>query len=266
MVDHISVNEIITENVTFETPVTFVDVERFSTLRRLLNVTQLVVKFVHLKCPKFPKIGPRQYWIKAIQWTHYALVMTALQGNSHSMKYKESWRFIKDLCLFLDKDGILRSHGRLEHKKRLVTMNDLIVLPPKSKLAELVVLQQHKSHQHVGVGETLSLIREEFWRPRGRQTIKTLLYRCILCRMVKARTFKYPGPPPLPASRVNITTPFSTTGVDLTGAICLKNETGSVSKFYVYLFTCTAMRAVHLELLHSLSAEVFVNALCRFVA
>ena len=122
LVDHISVNEIITENIAFETPVSFVDVERFSTLRRLLNVTQLVFKFVHLKCPKLPKVDPMQYWIKATQWTHYPLVMTALRDNSHSMKYKESWRFIKDLCLFLNKDGILRSHGRLEHKKRLVTI------------------------------------------------------------------------------------------------------------------------------------------------
>ena len=82
----------------------------------------------------------------------------------------------------------------------------------------------------------------------------------------KRKAFPYPGPPPLPMERVQYVHPFECTGVDFTGAIKVRNRSGETQKLYICLFTCVATRAVHLQLINSLSAEAFVLCLRRFVA
>ena len=82
----------------------------------------------------------------------------------------------------------------------------------------------------------------------------------------KRKAFPYPGPPPLPMERVQYVRPFECTGVDFTGAIKVRNRSGETQKLYICLFTCVATRAVHLQLINSLSAEAFVLCLRRFVA
>ena len=88
------------------------------------------------------------------------------------------------------------------------------------------------------------------------------------CRLPpdKRKAFPYPRPPPLPTEWVQYVRPFECTGVDFTGAIKVQNRSGETQKLYVCLFTCVATRAVHLQLINSLSAEAFVLCLRRFVA
>ena len=69
---------------------------------------------------------------------------------------------------------------------------------------------------------------------------------------------------PLQTWRVNQAPPFTYTGVDYTGEILIRGQNGS-EKVYVCLFTCAVTRAVHLELVHDLSAREFILAFRRFV-
>ena len=65
---------------------------------------------------------------------------------------------------------------------------------------------------------------------------------------------------PLPALRATRAPPFSVTGCDYAGPLfCLPNE-----KVYILLFTCAVTRAVHLELVDSLSLVDFMLAFRRF--
>ena len=141
-----------------------------------------------------------------------------------------------------------------------------MLLSPKSHLSVLIIEDYHAKNHHTGVQETLSLVRREFWIQRGRQTIKKILQRCVVCQYNARKAFEYPGPPLLLVERTTFVWPFQNTGVDFTGAIILKNKKGELTKYYICLFTCAAVRAVHLELIHSLSAEAFLLCLCRFVA
>ena len=75
-----------------------------------------------------------------------------------------------------------------------------------------------------------------------------------------------PDPPPLPKARVQDSAPFTVTGVDFTGALHIKQTTGSDMKAYICLFTCAATRAVHLEVVTSLSTESFLQAFRRFTS
>ncbi|XP_077869796.1 uncharacterized protein LOC144362083 [Saccoglossus kowalevskii] len=75
----------------------------------------------------------------------------------------------------------------------------------------------------------------------------------------------YPNPTTaaLQSFRVNITPPFTITGVDFTGALYVKSPTNNrESKAYDCLFTC----AVHLELVPDLTTRTFLNAFRRFAA
>ena len=67
--------------------------------------------------------------------------------------------------------------------------------------------------------------------------------------------------PPYPQCRVTSRCPFEATGMDLGGPIYLKDN----SKVWFVVFTCILVRAIHLEPVTSLSAEVCIQALQRFM-
>lgn len=261
------IGEIVTQNFRVEVPEPIFPVNSYSTLKRLYRVTTLVFEFIRkLRPGALSCETPEAYWRRCEQRTHYPLVVRCLQKDSHENMYQSSWRFIRDLNLYLDKDGILRSKGRYGRKQELMALNNVVLLPPKSFYTHLIILALHANNHHIGVAQTLGDLREFYWVPKGRPVVKSSISKCLLCRLFRAQTYSLPGPASLPDYRVHYTRPFEVSGVDFTGAISLKDEAGVIHKYYVCLFTCTATRAVHLELCCSLSAEAFINCLRRFVA
>ena len=53
--------------------------------------------------------------------------------------------------------------------------------------------------------------------------------------------------------------PFQVTGIDYTGALSVRDN-NAIKKAYILLFTCAVTRAVHLELVHSMSEHDFLDA------
>ena len=121
----------------------------------------------------------------------------------------------------------------------------------------------HTSHNHTGLSQTLSLYRQRCWTPKIRSRIKSLLLRCVVCQKLKAGTIKRPLPPPLPAERVKWVPPFTHVGVDHTSHFTIRNERGDRVKAYICIFACTITRAVHLEVITSLSTSSFIMCLRR---
>ncbi|KAI7802674.1 hypothetical protein IRJ41_016809, partial [Triplophysa rosa] len=74
----------------------------------------------------------------------------------------------------------------------------------------------------------------------------------------------------LPSDRVNPDPPFSNVGIDVFGPwnIYSRRTRGGIaeSKRWAVIFTCLGTRAVHFEVIESLSSSSFVNALRRFIA
>lgn len=73
----------------------------------------------------------------------------------------------------------------------------------------------------------------------------------------------------LPAYRLQQIKPFNATGVDYAGPITLKStRTRQVNTIHAYicLFVCMSTRALHLEVVTSLSTETFFMAFTRFTA
>ena len=70
---------------------------------------------------------------------------------------------------------------------------------------------------------------------------------------------------PWPRERVSRSIPFQHVGLDYLGPIRVK-EGGTLEKMWVCLFTCLAVRAVHLELVRGLTAQQFLECLRRYIA
>lgn len=73
----------------------------------------------------------------------------------------------------------------------------------------------------------------------------------------------------LPKCRVNEYLPFVNVGVDYGGPILVKDRKGrgaKVTKAYICLFVCMSSKAVHLELVSSLTIDGFLNAFKRFIS
>lgn len=74
---------------------------------------------------------------------------------------------------------------------------------------------------------------------------------------------------PLPANRTQSTRAFLTTGIDYDGPITIKLQPGrgtKTCKAYIALFICFSTKALHLELVSSLTTGAFIAAFRRFVA
>lgn len=70
----------------------------------------------------------------------------------------------------------------------------------------------------------------------------------------------------LPVDRVTPNEPpFTNTGLDCFGPFYTKRGRAQVKRYGV-IFTCLAVRAVHIEVADSLSTDSFINALRRFIA
>ena len=92
--------------------------------------------------------------------------------------------------------------------------------------------------------------------------------QCLTCYRFKAQaTHQLMGE--LPSARVQPSRPFLTSGVDYSGPISLKLGTPRskiITKGYIAIFVCFATRAIHIEVVESLTTEAFLAALRRFIA
>ena len=145
-----------------------------------------------------------------------------------------------------------------------------MLLPPKSHLTTLLVLFIHIENHHASASVVLVSLRESFWLPKGRKVVKDIIKRCVHCRKVCGSTVALPSAPPLPPERVTFTCPFECVGVDFTGAFNVFDVNEDTletvqSKAYVCLFTCTSTRAIHLELLHTLTTAEFFTCLSKIL-
>ncbi|XP_070569150.1 uncharacterized protein [Ptychodera flava] len=244
-----------------------VDANRCSKLPKLLRVSALVLRFVsNLKKSAVRKRGPitadeiqhaEHVWIKHIQQETY--------GRRSVQQKRQFATTEKQLKLFADESGILRCDGRLQNAPIGYDTKFPILLPNNHRFTYLLILDAHSQLLHAGVQSTVTNLQQRFWIPKLRHTARFLLRRCVTCRKISGTSYTYPVQIPLQTERVNITPPFTVTGVDFTGALYIKStKTVRDTKVYACLFTCAVTQVVHLELVTYLSSRGFLQAFRRF--
>lgn len=156
----------------------------------------------------------------------------------------------------------MRIEGRL-HFSQLSEEEKHPIILPKSHLSLLLVRYHHILMKHAGVPMLIASLRDHFWIIGVRQLAKKVKRECLACQRQDAAAGSEKMAP-LPRLRVTQAPPFNVTGIDHAGPLYCSDSAGM--KFYVLLFTCAVIRAVHLELVRSLTCDETLLALRRFAA
>ena len=166
------------------------------------------------------------------------------------------------LAPYVDETGLLRVGGRLQNSSLPEHMIHPIVLPRRHQVTRLIIEEIHdKNHHFGGPSFVLNHLVQRFWIQLS--TVKFYLDRCLPCIHIRAQTGSQVMAP-LPAARVTVGKhPFDSTGVDYFGPVLVKVKRSSVKR-WIALFTCLSIRAIHLEVVHTLETSSFLQAFFRF--
>ena len=257
-------------------PSTILDLSRYSSYCKVINITSYVYKFIAMRVPAFCARGPPtymelhnmavRYWVRREQLIHYPNeVSKCPEGGYLGEKVAAVSSIARSLRLFKDQHSILRYSSRVQDPFSQYSRNNPIILPKQSNFTSLYLAHLHRLLSHAGVGELLVHLRKDFWVPQGRQKVRSVIHRCVACRKVNAKPYPQVAPPPLPDFRVCPSHPFEHTGIDTAGPVNYK--VGKVTKKgHILVLTCATTRAIHLEFITGISVENVTMGLRRFFA
>ncbi|XP_058840554.1 uncharacterized protein LOC131696047 [Topomyia yanbarensis] len=267
--------------VQIQTLVTFSDFSRLEGLLKRLAYIHHFVNKCRLHKPKSVQTrnvmlnredyvaAERSLW-RMVQAEAYPDEITILKLNAN-LPLKQHRQLanssaLKRLSPFLDEDSILRLESRIDPKAAFYSFDfrNPVILPRQSYVTELLILRIHQRYGHANKETVLNEIKQKFYVSKLRSLISSVVKKCMWCRVYRARPDE-PRMAPLPQVRVcPYVRPFTFTGVDYFGPLIVKKGRTNVKR-WVALFTCLTVRAVHLEVVHSLSAESCKMALRRFI-
>ena len=140
----------------------------------------------------------------------------------------------------------------------------LIILPKKSKVKELIVKWCDLKAVHCGRGITLNEIRDRhFWIINASSITKSVVFDCVTCHKIKG-TMGLQIMVDLPKDRFGETATFTYCAVEIFEPFKVKVQPNE-AKHYGAMFTCLTSRAVHKEVLHSMTTDSFIQAQRRLI-
>lgn len=198
-----------------------------------------------------------------VQHECFAEEIRAVQ-NGNELKCSK----IKKLNPFIDDCGLLRVGGRLTHSDLEFNAKHQLLMPYDHFVTDLIIKRTHMNTMHGGPMLTEAQIRQQYWIIKGYRRIKTIIYKCEICRRFsRTRMQQYMGD--LPRNRVTGIRAFINCGVDYAGPIAVRTTKGrgyKSTKGYIAVFICLATKAIHLECASDMTAETFLAAFRRFTA
>ncbi|XP_062538909.1 uncharacterized protein LOC134207202 [Armigeres subalbatus] len=232
--------------------------EPIVTIRATVKQRQLIeataVNYVSVKVP----LGPKELqqaetvlWRQA-QWDSFPDEMSALTNNlkrkpGERMETLKKGSPVYKSSPVLDDEGVLRMDGRLANSvESSFDKKHPIILSRFHDVTHKLIQHYHDQFGHANSETVFNEMRQRFQIPKMRPAIQQVVNKCVWCRVNKCRP-RSPRMAPLPVERVTPhQRPFSSVGVDY------------------LVFTCLAVRAVHLEVVHSLTTESCRMAITRF--
>ena len=162
-------------------------------------------------------------------------------------------------------DGLLRVGGHIGQAPLSYELKHPMILPYKHHVTDLIIKDHHLKMGHMGQESVLSSLRQKYWILKGRSAVRRVLNKCFGCQKRRARPAKQ-FMAELPKDCVTPSEPpFIYVGIDCFVPIEVKQGRSHVKR-YGCLFKCLTIRAVHIQILHSMSADSIINTLRRFVS
>ena len=245
-----------------------IEIERFSSLSKPTRILGWVLRFIarcrrkkqndsnDLTNDEMLTASHKLVWLT--QNEHFTDEIKLLQGSKQIHKSST----ISKLRPFIGNDGLLRATCRLNYSQLTYDEKYPVILP-KCHFSSLLVREAHISHKHAGVNQMIANIRNLYWIVGLRGIARKIKSQCLPCKYLDARACQEPIAP-LMEDRLKRAPPFTIVGIDFTGAVYCKDFPNK--KYYILLFTCCVIRAIHLELVESLSLPTFMLAFRRFAS
>ena len=211
--------------------------------------------------------------IKHVQRLSFPEVIQAMQRTSSLKPSRQLTSELKNLNIpfymrklhpQLDDKGILRVGGRLENALIKYKAKHPVILPYRHHVTDLIISEHHQKTGHLGQEYVLSSLRQLYWIIKGRSAVRRVISSCFPCKRrgaVRGEQLMAD----LPKERLmSGDPPFTYVGVDYFGPLYVRQGRSNVKR-YGCLFTCLVTRAVHIEVVHSLDTDSFINAVRRFI-
>ena len=232
---------------------TFVSNTRLANQKENLNLGP-ISKFEYLKA--------ENYLFKKCQQEGYPREYIELKSGQH-IKDQKSEIFKESPCI--DENGILRARSRFQSNQSFpYEVRKPIILPKTHRITNMVLQYYHEKYHHQFQATVLNEVRQKFAIPSLKSQLKHIRRNCQQCKNNDARP-KVPEQGELPSARLAaFTRPFSHVGIDYFGPMYVvvgrRRE-----KRWCMLVTCLTTRAIHLEVVHSLSTDGCIQGIIRFI-
>ncbi|XP_063622782.1 uncharacterized protein LOC134794883 [Cydia splendana] len=243
------------------------DPERFSSWLRFMRSTACVLKFTN-KCrgialDDYALVEQvKQLILRQAQEDSFASDIQAVKAGKDLPRDSR----LRNLSPYLDENNVLRVSGRIDAVSDVPQeVKRPIILDGRHPTAKLLVKHYHVKAAHGHQEAVVNDLKQEFWIIHLRPTVKNVASHCMLCRLRKA-TPQVPRMGDLPQARMaHHQRAFTFCGIDLFGpmevTVGRRRE-----KRYGVLFTCLTVRAVHIEVVHTLTTDSLIMALRRMAS
>ena len=249
----------------------FLEPKSYSDLQKLIRITAYILFFVKKlrKCNEHGNPIHRDH-ISEAKFPLIRLDQRNTFGDSYDTLAAEQpldcKNRLRNLSPFFDTDyDVIRVGGRLGQSPYSEGKKFPLPISKESDLVPLIIQHFHKASLHGGGQLTLNLLRQEYWITNAKPLVNKFFKNCITC-------FRFNTVTPnqvmadLPADRVTAPTPFSKCGIYFAGPFSVKDRSGKTEKVYISLFVCLSTKAVHMELVTSLTKDDCLLALKRFIS
>ncbi|KAL7742127.1 hypothetical protein ACLKA6_018370 [Drosophila palustris] len=201
----------------------------------------------------------QRFIYRAIQLEYFADEYAATTKGQSVCRSSPLWR----LQLFIDDYGVMCVRNRA---RGYTSINeDLVALSPEHWATKLIVRSYHEKYFHINHETTINEVRQKFSIAKLRPLLKGIRRNCQHCKLQNAQ----PVPPlmaPLPRARLGAFMPaFTYVGVDYFGPLTVIDGRKALKRWGM-LITCLTMRAISIEIVHSLSTNSCLMGLRRHIA
>ena len=132
-------------------------------------------------------------------------------------------------------------------------------------MSRLIISHYHALYNHSNDQTVINEIRQKYWITSLRTSLRSLKAHCPACQLLRARPSN-PRMADLPPGRLALNENlFTHCGMDYFGPLQVTIGKRK-EKMWGVLFTCLTMRAVHLEIADSFTADFTIMAIQRMTA
>ncbi|XP_062538364.1 uncharacterized protein LOC134206653 [Armigeres subalbatus] len=246
-----------------------------SSWKRMTKIAAFIYRFAtncRLKIDKIPiRCGPlstdetqaaERYLICQAQREAYPDEIAALHKAANIPKNSSLFK----LTPWIDNQGLMRMRGRISAcASAIEEAKNPIILPRDHHTTKLIIAHYHNKYNHQNHETAINELRQRYSIPRLRATYAKVRHDCQQCKNLRAA----PQPPimaDLPPERLDaFARPFTHIGVDYFGP--MEVVVGRrVEKRWGMLVTCLTTRAIHIEVVHTLSTDSCIMSLRSCVA